>query len=63
MGAGITIIVGLLVSLISKPTDPRDLDPQLLAPCLRKWIKPREFPNEPGDGIIYAYGSKVLMIL
>ncbi|XP_019874461.2 sodium-coupled monocarboxylate transporter 1-like isoform X2 [Aethina tumida] len=60
MGAGITIIVGLLVSLISKPTDPRDLDPQLLAPCLRKWIKPREFPNEPGDGIIYAYGSKDL---
>lgn len=55
IGALLAMVVGLGVSFLTKPTDPRDLDGKLLAPFLRKLIKPREYPNEPDDGIIYAY--------
>lgn len=51
------MFVGLLVSMVTKPTDPRDIDPKLLAPFIRKIIKPRKYSNEPKDGIIFAYGS------
>lgn len=56
IGTFVALFVGLLVSFVTKPMDPRDVDPLLLAPFLRKLIKPREYPNEPVDGIIYAYG-------
>lgn len=55
MGTFVAIIIGLSASFITKPLDPRDVDPTLLSPILQKVIKPREFPNEPGDGIIYAF--------
>ncbi|KAH0998468.1 hypothetical protein HUJ05_008574 [Dendroctonus ponderosae] len=56
MGTLVAIIVGVTISFFSKPNDPRDVDPKLLAPFLRRWIKPRKYPNETmGDEIIYAY--------
>ncbi|XP_060517848.1 sodium-coupled monocarboxylate transporter 1-like [Cylas formicarius] len=57
VGTFLAIFIGLVASFMNKPEDPRDVDPKLLAPFVRKWIKPREYPNEPTDGIIYAYGS------
>ncbi|EFA03242.2 sodium-coupled monocarboxylate transporter 1 [Tribolium castaneum] len=55
MGTFVSVVIGLSASFITKPLDPRDVDPALIAPILKKIIKPREFPNEPGDGIIYAF--------
>ncbi|CAH1108786.1 unnamed protein product [Psylliodes chrysocephalus] len=57
IGTFVAVFVGLLVSMVTKPTDPRDIDPKLLAPFIRKIIKPRKYSNEPKDGIIFAYGS------
>ncbi|XP_074030971.1 sodium-coupled monocarboxylate transporter 1 isoform X3 [Leptinotarsa decemlineata] len=56
LGMLIAMIIGLVVSFLTKPLDPRDVDPKLLAPFIRRWIKPRKYPNQPDDGIIYAYG-------
>ncbi|KAG5877995.1 hypothetical protein JTB14_033644 [Gonioctena quinquepunctata] len=56
VGVFVAMLVGILVSFLTKPMDPRDVDPNLLAPFVRKWIKPRKYPNQPDDGIIYAYG-------
>lgn len=56
IGTFVAMFVGLLVSFMTKPLDPRDVDPKLLAPFVRKLIKPRKYPNEPDEGIIYAYG-------
>lgn len=56
MGTFVAIFVGMLISFTTKPNDPRDVDPKLLAPFIRKWIKPREYANElVGDQIIFAY--------
>lgn len=56
MGTFVCIFVGMLVSFVTQPNDPRDIDPRLLAPFLRKWIKPREFLNEMAvDEVIYAF--------
>nr|CAH7758339.1 unnamed protein product [Callosobruchus chinensis] len=57
VGTFVALFVGMLVSFLTQPTDPRDIDPKLLAPFIRKYIKSREYPNQPEDGIIYAYGS------
>ncbi|KAJ8965815.1 hypothetical protein NQ314_003882, partial [Rhamnusium bicolor] len=68
IGTFVTMFVGLLVSFLTKPLDPRDVEPELLAPFVRRLIKPRIYPNEPSDGIIYAYGpvqtnvSKLLIL-
>ncbi|RZB62225.1 sodium-coupled monocarboxylate transporter 1-like, partial [Asbolus verrucosus] len=55
VGSLVSIIIGLAASFLTQPLDPRDVDPVLLASCIKKFIKPREFPNEPADGIIYAF--------
>ncbi|XP_076270720.1 sodium-coupled monocarboxylate transporter 1-like isoform X2 [Rhynchophorus ferrugineus] len=56
MGAFVAIFIGMLVSFMTKPNDPRDVDPKLLAPFIRKWIKPRQYQNElAANEIIYAY--------
>ncbi|VEN42988.1 unnamed protein product [Callosobruchus maculatus] len=57
VGTSVALFVGMLVSFLTQPTDPRDIDPKLLAPFIRKYIKSRVYPNQPEDGIIYAYGS------
>ncbi|CAH1369090.1 unnamed protein product [Tenebrio molitor] len=57
MGTLVSVVVGVATSFMTHALDPRDVDPSLLSPYLKKFIKPREFPNEPGDGIIYAYQS------
>ncbi|ENN71947.1 hypothetical protein YQE_11381, partial [Dendroctonus ponderosae] len=63
MGTLVAIIVGVTISFFSKPNDPRDVDPKLLAPFLRRWIKPRKYPNETmGDEIIYAYTPTTVSI-
>ncbi|CAG9860798.1 unnamed protein product [Phyllotreta striolata] len=55
IGTFVAMFIGLLVSMVTKPTDPRDIDPKLLAPFVRKMIKPRKFSNQPKETIIYAY--------
>lgn len=47
IGCLVTVSVGLLISCCTKPTNPQDIDPLLLTPCIRKFIKPREYPNQP----------------
>ncbi|GJQ70266.1 hypothetical protein Trydic_g22707 [Trypoxylus dichotomus] len=55
-GALVSILVALIVTYATKPLDPRDVDPMLLAPFVRKLITPRTFPNQPKTTeIIYAY--------
>lgn len=56
VGATVSMAVALLVSFLTKPLDPRDVDGALLAPFVRRLIPPRQFPNQPNvDDIIYAY--------
>ncbi|CAG9771999.1 unnamed protein product [Ceutorhynchus assimilis] len=56
LGTFITVFVGVLVSVVSGPLNPKDLDPKLLAPFMKKWIKSRKFSNEArGDELIYAF--------
>ena len=56
MGTFVAVFVGMVVSFMTRPNDPRDIDPKLLAPFVKKLIKPREYLNErAGDEIIYAY--------
>lgn len=63
-GCLVSMLVGLLVSFVTKPEDPRDIDPALLAPFIRKLIPPRQFPNQPNsDRIIYAYVPTVSIFL
>ncbi|XP_057665817.1 sodium-coupled monocarboxylate transporter 1-like isoform X2 [Diorhabda carinulata] len=57
IGTLVAMLVGVIVSLLTKPTDPRDIDPKLLAPFIRRLITPRKFSNQPYDGITYAFGS------
>lgn len=59
IGTLVAMFVGLIVSAITTPTDPRDIDPKLLAPFIRRLIKPRKFSNQPYDGITYAFGPPV----
>lgn len=56
IGTLVALIVGLIVSFMTKPLNPKDVDPKLLAPFVRKMIGQRKYPNQPDDGIIYAYG-------
>lgn len=56
-GALITIVVSTIVSFISGFNDPRQLDPKLLAPCIRRLLKlemKREEPLGTEDDIRYA---------
>ncbi|CAH0558329.1 unnamed protein product [Brassicogethes aeneus] len=57
VGTSVTIFVGLLVSFVTKSHDINDVDTQLLAPFIRRFIKPKE-STEPNDGIIFAYEPK-----
>jgi hypothetical protein len=38
LGSFILIVVGMTVSLLTKPSDPQDMNPDLFAPFLRKYI-------------------------
>lgn len=56
MGSAVAILVGVLVTWFTKPNDPADVDLKLLAPFIRKWVKPRQFENEmAGEAVILAY--------
>lgn len=56
IGTFVALTVGLIVSFLTKPLKPKDVDPKLLAPFVRRLIGNRNYPNQPQDGIIYAYG-------
>jgi hypothetical protein len=52
LGSFILIVVGVTVSLLTKPMDPQDMDPNLFAPFLRKYVmKLREegWKNNPTE--------------
>lgn len=52
LGSFILIAVGMTVSLLTKPMDPKDMDPNLFAPFLRKHVtKLREegWKNNPTE--------------
>jgi hypothetical protein len=38
LGSFILLVVGMIVSLLTKPTDPEDLNPYLFAPFLQKYV-------------------------
>lgn len=38
LGSFILLVVGMVVSLLTKPTDPQDLNPYLFAPFLQKYV-------------------------
>jgi hypothetical protein len=38
LGSFILIVVGVTVSLLTKPTDPQDINPNLFAPFLQKYV-------------------------
>lgn len=38
LGSFILIVVGMIVSLLTEPTNPEDLNPNLFAPFLRKYV-------------------------
>ncbi|KAL3283359.1 hypothetical protein HHI36_006507 [Cryptolaemus montrouzieri] len=63
IGAFVTIAIGLIVSFCTTPNNPQDVDPCLIAPLVRKLIKPRKYPNQPLDTIIYAYGNDSVSII
>jgi len=51
-GSFILIVVGMTVSLLTKPMDPQDMDPNWFAPFLRKYVtKLREegWKNNPTE--------------
>lgn len=54
VGTTITIVVAVIVSFIIGPNKPHELDPNLLAPFVRRMIKPRapETANIKTDNII-----------
>ncbi|KAJ8978769.1 hypothetical protein NQ317_017493 [Molorchus minor] len=58
IGTFVAMFVGLLVSSLTKPTDPRDVDPLLLAPFVRRLIKSKAQPNGRVDE-----STKVNMLL
>ncbi|XP_018331292.1 sodium-coupled monocarboxylate transporter 1-like isoform X2 [Agrilus planipennis] len=56
VGALVSMSVALITSFITRPLDPRDIDPKLLAPFVRRFIPARNYPNQPkSDEVIYAY--------
>lgn len=60
VGTIVAVTIGVIASFLYRPNDPHDVDQELLAPFVRKFIKPREFPNQPnGNEIIYAYERPV----
>lgn len=56
IGTFVALFVGLLVSFATKPLKPEVVDSRLLAPFVRKLISTTQYPNQPEDEIIYAYG-------
>ncbi|KAK9685310.1 Sodium:solute symporter family [Popillia japonica] len=56
LGALVSIFVATIITFLTGPLDPKDIDPTLLAPFVRRLIPPRKFPNQPkATEIIYAY--------
>lgn len=63
VGAFITIIISLIVSFITKPNRPEDIDLKFLSPCIRKFIKPRvkqTATNDTENISAISYGMKSL---
>lgn len=63
IGASITIIVGTAASFAIGTQNPSDIDPLLLAPCIRKYIKPQKLLSVRPDikeqnCIIHAFDIK-----
>lgn len=46
-GASIVILVGLIVSYLSDPVDPKSLDPKLYAPFVRNFLPNTEKQHSP----------------
>ncbi|KAG8325417.1 hypothetical protein J6590_067866 [Homalodisca vitripennis] len=58
-GSIITLLVGLLVSYLTDPQgDTSQLDPRLLAPCVRRFLPPRERPNPQEELKLMTYNNK-----
>ncbi|KAJ8920690.1 hypothetical protein NQ315_004829 [Exocentrus adspersus] len=58
IGTFVSMFVGLLVTFTTKPLDPCDVDPQLLAPFIRKLIKPRLPRDDTSDyGSVHVNGA------
>ncbi|KAI4465226.1 sodium-coupled monocarboxylate transporter [Holotrichia oblita] len=56
LGALVSIFVATVITFATEPVDPKDIDPMLLAPFVRKLLPSRKFPNQPKTTeIIYAY--------
>ncbi|XP_065162813.1 sodium-coupled monocarboxylate transporter 1-like [Atheta coriaria] len=63
VGAVVSIVIAILMTLlVTKIQDPADVDPQLLAPFIRRFVSNRKYPNQPRDGIIYAYETTTATI-
>lgn len=45
IGTIVAMVVGLLVSFITKPMNPREIDPRLLAPFIRNLINSKTDPQ------------------
>ena len=45
IGALIVLVVGTIVSLITGPQDPDQLDPKLVYPFMRRWIGKKRAPT------------------
>lgn len=63
VGASITIIISLIVSFLTTPNRPEDIDLKFLSPCIRKFIKPRvkqTATNETENISAISFGMKSL---
>lgn len=56
IGTSVALTVGLIVSFLTKPLNPKDVDPKLLAPFVRRLLGTSNYPNQPEDDIIHAFG-------
>lgn len=64
VGATVSMIIALITSFIFQPLNPKDVNPELLAPFVKRLIKPRNYPNQPnGEEIIFAYERTVSFTL
>ncbi|CAH1989463.1 unnamed protein product [Acanthoscelides obtectus] len=50
IGVLIAVPVGLVVSFLTTPLDPNDVDPKLLTPLVRKFFKPKKCTDETKYG-------------
>ena len=61
LGTLILVVVGVTVSLLTKPMDLQDMDPNLFAPFLRKYImklREEERKNNPTERELLNFPQK-----